>query len=1000
VRALLLSLLIPSFWLLIPTVAIAQENETAIAGSVKDATGAALPGVTVEVSSPALIEKVRSVVSDGQGQYKIIDLRPGTYAVTFTLAGFNTIRREGIELTTNFTALVNAEMPVGSLQETITVTSAQPVVDVQNVVETTVFNKDTVNAIPNSRMMEEIVAMVPAVHIRDSYKSSGQDVGGTNSEGQQFSAVHGGIQNDQNGLIEGFSGNTLNSLASSGLYLDAGAIQEFSYELAAISPESATGGIRINAIPRDGGNSFTGSFYGAFTNHDLQAANLTDQLKAQGLTSVTHVDKIYDVNPGAGGPIIRDTLWFYASGRMWGVDEFPANSYFNSSSVWTLGSSVPPRYAADLGMPGVDDVPLWSASGRFTWQATPTNKLAAFILEAYRCECHRGVSATTAPEAAQYTDIKNDSLAALTWTSVVTSRLLLEAGLMPSFYHIENAPEPGLPFDALSITEKSTGFVYNASPSYAQQRSYAYNYKGSASYVTGSHAFKAGFTLQEGHFMTPSTANGNMDLALLNGVPNAVTLYTTPYAPTENLNENLGVYLLDKWTLRRLTLSGGLRLDHINESVPAQSFAATEFAPARSYAAIANVPNWYDISPRLGAAYDLFGNGRTALKASLSKYLAGETVGTAQALNPVLTSVNSVTRTWTDVSGLFNPLLDCNMTNPAANGGCGPTSNANFGKPGITTTYDPAVLNGWDKRGYNWETSAGIQQQLLTGMSLTATYVRREYGNFLANVNTAITASDYNPFCMTAPVNSLLPGGGGYQVCGLADLNPSVVGKVNNYMTFASNYGNESMYYNGVDVTTTFRRHGAQLDGGISFGHSVFDNCDVAGKVNNAAQALGFTTLFALQASPFLTTCHQATNPFLQPQIRFNGSFNLPWQDLRLSGTFQSLPGPNIIASWNAPSAVIEPFLGRNLSAGSTATLPIQLIQPGTEFEPRFYQVDMRLSKMFKVGRVRLNGNVDLYNMFNSNAVLALNTTYGPSFQQPTAILEGRLVKLGMTMDF
>src|SRR5687767_5343031 len=320
---------------LLPIAAFAQSNSN-IAGVVKDTTGAVMPGVTVEAASPALIEKVRSVVSDSAGQYKIVNLVPGAYTVTFTLPGFNTVKREGIELTASFTATVNAELRVGALEETITVTGEASTVDVQNVVTQRVVTRDIIDAIPTgSKSVAHLGIFIPGVTVNN------QDVGGSAFTSAQM-AIHGGRAGEQQLLYDGMMYN--NGQGRGGQYTaiatNDGTVQEISLETGGLGAESEMSGIRTNVIPKEGGNSFKGTFSGAFTNDRLQSDNLTDAFKAAGLLSVNTVHKIYDVNPGVGGPILKDRLWFYLSVRAWSAQQYVAGMFYNKSSV-------PWRYEAD-----------------------------------------------------------------------------------------------------------------------------------------------------------------------------------------------------------------------------------------------------------------------------------------------------------------------------------------------------------------------------------------------------------------------------------------------------------------------------------------------------------------------------------------------------------------------------------------------------------------------------------------------------------------------------
>src|SRR6188768_41261 len=290
-----------------PALALAQGT---IAGSVKDGTGALLPGVTVEAASPALIEKVRSVVTDGSGQYRIVDLRPGTYSVTFTLPGFTTFKRDGIELTGSFSATVDAEMKLGSVEETITVSGESPVVDVQSASLQRVISKDVIDAIPAGRGQSALAVLIPGM------SAGGQDVGGSNNQSLSAISIHGGRGTDQRQSVDGL---TLRNVAGQGnstnTVVDVGSSQEMTIDYAAGNAEAITGGVLFNFIPKEGGNRFSGSFFGMQTNSSFQNSNYTTELANQGLRAPNRLKNLFDYNGSAGGPIARDKLWFYSSAR-------------------------------------------------------------------------------------------------------------------------------------------------------------------------------------------------------------------------------------------------------------------------------------------------------------------------------------------------------------------------------------------------------------------------------------------------------------------------------------------------------------------------------------------------------------------------------------------------------------------------------------------------------------------------------------------------------------
>jgi Carboxypeptidase regulatory-like domain len=956
---------------LMPAVTLAQSG---IAGIVRDTTAAVLPGVTVEASSPVLLEKTRTAVTDEQGRYHIVDLRPGVYRVAFTLTGFNAFTREGIELTANFTANVNADLRVGALEETVTVSGLGPVVDIQNVIQRSVVTDRQIAAIPTGRSFQNFAQMIPGVSIANVTRPSPQDVGGLSGERQRL-IVHGSQFNDFSQTLEGLSFNILNSAGSStAITVNPGEVQEFSYELGAISAETEKGGARVNIIPKDGGNRFAGSVFAAFANTDMQNDNLTDDLKARGLGSGNPLEKIWDVNPALGGPLVKDKVWFFGSFRYSGLSSLVAGNYYNSTPQAFV-------YTPDTSRPGVDSLFGTSSGLRTTWQATSKNKISLYGLRTTQLQRNKDIaSGLTSPEASTRTMFPTNQLLQAMWSAPVTSRVLFEAGMLVYRFVQDTSPQPGVTPDIMAATEQSTGLRFRANPEYSVISHDQETYRASLSYVTGSHAFKGGFTLQRGSRVSEIRINRDLTVSLLNGVPRSLTMNATPYAATENLDANFGAFVQDQWALRRLTLNVGLRFDQIRASVPEQNLPAVQFVSERNFAALSNVPHWNDLSPRLGASYDLFGTGKTALKMSMNRYVLGELIDFARANNPLFASVNSATRTWTDANRDFNP--DCDFRNFLTNGECGPISNTNFGtrNPSVNR-YDDAIKEGWGIRGYNWEVMAGIQQELVSGVSANASYFRRWYGNFRATDNRAVTPADYDPYCITAPTDSRLPGGGGYAICGLYDINPSKFGQVTNLVTQANTFGKQTEIYTGIDVLMNARLpRGATLQGGFNTGRVETNSCFVV----DSPQALRYCNI---------------KPPFFQPQFKFFGAQPLP-RGFQLAGSFQTAAGPEITASYAATSAQIQPSLGRPLAAGANGTVTIPLIQPGTQYGERLYQVDARLTKFFKIGRTRIQGNLDLYNALNSNTVLVQNNTFGSAWQRPTYILPGRLFKVSGQIDF
>jgi hypothetical protein len=607
---------------------------------------------------------------------------------------------------------------------------------------------------------------------------------------------------------------------------------------------------------------------------------------------------------------------------------------------------------------------------------------------------------------------------------------LLEAG----WSFAENRwpyPSPGDGFmrvnpDDISILELSTGFRYNAKQYYSNVTDqYRIAWRFGASYVTGSHTFKTGVQLEQGINNQDQIIQGDVNYTFLNGVPNLITQFTTPYLTKNRIKADLGLFVQDQWTLKRLTFNYGLRFDYLNGYVPAQHVDAGQFVQAKDFAPVAGVPRWTDLEPRAGMSYDLLGNGRTALKVSLGRYVEQMGAGIANDNNPIVTSVLSVNRTWNDVNGNYIP--DCDLTNPAANGECGAFSNVNFGKGNPNASrYSDAVLHGFGVRNYAWDFATEVQRQLRPGLSVTGGYYRNWAGNFRVQDNLAVTPADYQPFCVTAPADARLPGGGGYQVCGLYDVSPAKFGQVNTLVTPASRYETRTQVYGpsgkincgypgslagiasrgngttcgtsdffGVGVNTRFGM-GIQLGGGVDTGRTVTDNCLV---INSPQQLLN---------------CHVIAPFKAQTQVKAFATYPLP-AAFMMSATFQNLSGAPFEANYNATNAEIAPSLGRNLAACGaripcTATATVPLIAPMTVFLGRRTQLDLRLTKTVKLGtRTRLQANVDVYNALNGGALVAVNSTYGRTWQQPASdnavggvdpILPGRLIQFGGQITF
>jgi hypothetical protein len=963
-----------------PVALHAQAALAAITGVARDSSGAVLPGVTVEVSSPALIEQTRTVVTDGTGRYRVVDLRPGTYTVTFTLQGFSVVRREGIELSGALVATVNGDMRVGGLEETITVTGESPIVDVQSAGRQQTVDKDIIAAIPTSRLYHSIVALAPGV-----VTSGAQDVGGLDGPSFKLFAIHGGRPNEGLVNVDGLNvGAGLNGSGVSYYVADIGNSQEVSMTLSGGMAEGDRGGPVINVVPRQGGNMFSGSFFATGANSAMQSDNFDQELRDAGLTTPNELRKIWDVNGSFGGPIKQDRLWFFWTARHQGNRKFVTGMFLNANAgdptKWTFEPST--TRATDGG--------TWKSSSiRLTWQATPRNKFNVFWDEQAMCSsgCVEGSitggTPTRSPEAHQPTESWPMHVQQLTWTSPATNRLLLDAAFGTNLLRWGGKERPDNSRDLIPVQEQAgtiPNLWYRGQQSWSRNWIGVHSWRASAAHVTGAHSMKFGY---QGNYLVSDVNNfrpdARLEYRLQNGMPNRLTMFADWGAETQNRTASSALYAQEQWTLQRLTLQGGLRYERAWSWSPEQRVGPDLFVPSQIVLPrTSGVDAWNDIVVRTAATYDLFGTGKTALKVNLGEYLeAAQNSGLYTASNPRNRIDISTNRNWTDSNGDF--VADCDLLNPAANGECGPWQDQAFGQQVFTTTIDPNLSSGWNVRPSDWQFGVGIQQEILPRVSADVSYNRRWFGNFQVTDDLSVTRADYQQYGILAPVDPRLPSGGGL-VDDLYDLTPEAAfGRVrDNFVTPASNFGEQIQYWHGIDVNMNSRmRNGVVVQGGVSTGRTVTDNCDVAPKIDNPSQR------FCRVVQDWRT------------QTKLLASYVVPKIDVLVSGTFQSVPGDDLAANLVVGSA--QTTLGRPLTTG-VAT--VNLIEPQTVFGDRVNQVDLRIAKVLRFNGRRAQVSLDLFNALNSNDVENRIETFGNRYLVPTGVLAARFIKISGQIDF
>jgi Carboxypeptidase regulatory-like domain len=993
--------------LLFPHVVLAQAS---IVGVVRDSSGGVLPGVTVEASSPALIEKVRSAVTDGTGQYRIENLRPGLYTVVFTLGGFASVRREGVELTGSFAATVNVDLRVGAVEETVTVTGEAPTVDVQNTTQQRVFDQEVTDALPTGRLPSSLGVLIPGMTTAlgaVNYTGLGaQEIGGAGGDTTTILAIHGGQSTDYRQNLNGLSTGWANEAFETLWIVNTSAVQEVVIDATAVSAEGAEGGVRTNIIPRDGGNRFSGIVFASFANDAMAGNNFDDELRARGMRTPNAIKVNGEFNPGVGGPIRQDRLWFYSAARYMKADAYVGDMFLNRTvddlSVFT--------FDPDPSRPATNESYWLDGQARLTWQATPKHKIAWLWSQQKSCKCPSLITATTAPESGA--DNRHGYPLFITtgdWSAPLTNRTLVDASVLYHHFDWGFLPYQDTNPEAIGLTEQTTGITFKARPSgWSDRRNRVLRYRASVSYITGAHSFKVGFNNSIGSSDYSSFVDQPIAYRLNNGIPNQITMRARPFRNLWEMDSDLGLFAQDRWTIDRLTLTGGVRFDYKKTHFPGQQLEPVPLAPNWNIT-IPETPqlSWKDVTPKMGVAYDLSGTGRTAVKVTLNKYLTGRQLD--ELGNPVLDLVHTTTRAWTDTNGNF--VADCDLVNPAANGECRAMTDPGFGGTRRGTNYDPEVLGGWGVREYNWEFSSAVQHELFPRVSTEIGYFRRWYGNLGLGTPTGgsggvslatlddrtLAASDFDTFCVTAPTDPRLPQGGGYDVCGLHDVKPEKFGlAADNLVTFSDNYGKQIQHFNGFDFSMNARLpEGIVLQGGVSTGRTSTSNCEI---VDNVPEML-IGAVIGAGATPALISrddCHVDT-PFLT-QVKLLGSYTVPRIDVRLAGSFQSIPGPPISAQLVVPSAVAAQSLGRPL-AGGNANVTVNIVEPGTLYGDRLNQLDLRFSKLFRLGTTRTTLNLDVNNVLNANPVTAESSVY-TIWRRPQSILLPRFAKVSMQFDF
>ena len=964
---------------LLPAAARAQS---AISGQVTDDTGGVLPGVTVEAASPALIEGSRLAVTDGQGRFSVVGLRPGIYTATFTLAGFGTVIREEIELPSGFTATIDATLAVGSLEESITVSGASPVVDIQQAQRTQVLTSETLESIVNTGSFFTQAMFTAGVRM------TGVDVGGSRYSSDLQVESHGASSLHNQYMVDGLPiQNASGDGSDTSNYFAQVGNEETVIETSGSNAEYQKGGVRVNMIPRDGGNTFSGTGYVGGTLGAWQSDNFTQDIKDRGVTSIDRVDRIFDYSTTLGGPLIRDRIWFHFTARYWGTRLPVADQFYNDGSQYVRHGDI------------------LSVIPRLTFQATPRNKFTVMVerqgktvgpkLEAefppIILEGQRGTDPETAGSWNKPSRPYGSAIAK--WTSTVSNRVLLELGYSKA-YILDGYPGPLGTFGAerfspewYSRVEKrdlSLGTVYNGRP-WWWRWVWNNNVTGAISYVTGSHNLKTGVQWGNGSEERHTRAYGDINrIQYRNSIPDSVRVGNYPVFYDPRLRYDVGMYVQDAWTIDRLTVNYGTRVEWLNGFVAEQHAPAGRFVPERNFAEIKDTPDWGpDLVPRIGLAYDLFGDARTAVKFTMGKYLTPMMTSMARRFNPM----EIVTRDlpWDDPNGdgiVQDSELDLTRL---------PT---NFGERRLAT------LDQDIKREYHIETSASVQHELITGLSMTGGWYHRRFSNKYTTDDLERTPDDYRSVGVVSPFN-----GETFTVYDIRD-----VAELSNVDELYTNSADNREVYSGFEFSLEGRLpNGGVLLASTTTGRSLLDECDV-----DDPNELRFCDRFAIQ------TPYDGVD--FKSDFKLAMSYPLPG-GVQLSANYTSMPGRRITniaevdkelpMEWRISRSTRYTeagCAGQSCTAGALvipnmvlASLTVPLAPDGTLHKlERQNQLNFGVKKIFSVGDSEYHAEFNFYNALNNDTVLAVRSNlYGTStYDQPSSIMLGRLMRMALRVKW
>ena len=920
---------------------IASAQTTgSITGTVTDASGAVLPGVTVTLSGDRLIGGPQTQVSDTNGTYRFDRLVPGTYGVKMELQGFRSVDRPDVRISAAFVATINGKMEVGSLSETITVTGESPTVDVRSNVQQTVMNQEILEGIPTGRDPWSLAKLIPGVQVAT------YDVGGTQSMQQSSMSAHGSNTNDVSYNIDGA---TVNWPGGGGgatmIYYDQGMFEEVNYMTSAIPAEMLAGGVSINMVTKDGGNMWKGNARFNFANDALQADNFAATKALVPTFRGNPTKKTYDFNLTGGGALIQNRMWVNGTVRTWIVDKF-----VNATNT--------------DGTQALDDNDLKNYSGKLVYQVTTNQKLIGSYFWNNKIRGHRRDSNDIIPDIASVVQTNPVQTTQAKYTGI-RGGLVFESNFSIMDGETNYIYQPDTDRSLVRIIDTGTTEVFNASTREDHQPNSRTQFDNIVTFgksgMGGEHLIKAGAQWSRLYYGSDYSVLNDHWLVYNNRVPVSMRQWNSP-AVSENDAVVTGFFLQDSWSMKRLTLNIGGRYDKYVGTLPEQSRAAGRFAAAQTFPE-KEVINHSIAVWRAGASYDLTGSGQTALKASVSRYGLQVGINRVQDVNPL--TVGSRDCPWGDANG-----------------------NRRFDEgelTGVCPAFGGGSVTGYSPDGIDWpysdEMTAGVETQLPGAVRVGAMFYYRTNRKQIGQINTLQPASAYTAHTVTIPNG---PGGT------IASPKPTTA-TVYNISTaanpLAANVRDNVDYldttYKGVEFTATKRFSTKwQMQAGFTLG-------------KNEGGVSGGTDLNDPNNTVYPTGIIGNDS---ETAFRLSGSYLLPF-DINVSGSMIANNGYPYVSTFNLTRAVAA-TQGIALTRASQA---IQLSERGDERYDNVTMFDIRLSRTFRFGGRSFQPQIDFFNITNADTVVNTTVAVGPSYLLPAGgdpILSPRIIRVGFSLNF